>query len=384
MALVTTPKSSSGSNRRSFVTVSQKKPSPTVAVQVRRAVSALPGCIERVATSMGACYNPMPVQARINLHADEFSIRAYLGTYLPRTVFEFITIGSDILAHPTMRRAIPTNRPLRILDLGSGTGGAWMGMVTALQKNGFRQAVNVYAVDGNNLALSKQRAFASAMTTEMGIEIRLTTHHCELSTDAEAFANDLYNVLKGLDMKYDFVLVSKHLSEFYCSSGQRAHGIVFEALQLLQPALLSTGYLVMLDLTTRIDEVGEYFPNILARELGGYLDQCPNGMHPVLPIPCAVSAQRVCAGKHGKCFSQRELTFFHSIGRSHGAAEATTRVAYRVLAQCDHARNITAGYSRNSAYQVNARQKGLSCHHGQIVSHPNAVNGYVPLINCTK
>jgi hypothetical protein len=259
-----------------------------------------------------------------------------------------------------------------------------MGMVTALQKNGFTQPVSVYAVDGNKLALSKQRSFAGAMAADMGLEISLTTKHCELSTNADAFATDLYNVLKGLNMKYDFVLVSKHLSEFYCSSGLKANGIVFEALQLLQPALLPTGYLVMLDLTTRIDEVGEYFPNILARELGGYLDQHPSGMHPVLPMPCAVSAQRGCAGKQGKCFSQRELTFFHGIGRSNGAAEATTKVTYRVLAQCDHARKITGRYSGSLAYQVNARQESLSCHRGQIVSHLNAVNGYVPLINCMK
>lgn len=384
MAFIINNKVSNGASSRGLPTAGLR--SPRVAIKLRRSASAsdLPRCIEQVARAMGALHNPTRELARMNLRADDFSVKSYLGTYLPRTVFEFKTIGTDMLSHPPIRQALPVNRPLRILDLGSGTGGAWMGMVTALHNHGFKQPVLVDAVDGNTLALSKQSAFDKAIGADTGMNIKLTTTHCELGTGVGAFVNDLLALLQRLDTRYDFVLVSKHLSEFYCAAGHAAHGIVYESLRLLEPALTPNGYLVLLDLTTRIDDVSEFFPNLMARELGQFLDEHPQGMRPVLPVPCAVNARGGCAGDRGRCFTQRELHFCHGMGPGEGVRHESTKVVYRVLAPQAHARSITAGYSCDMAYQVNAQKVDQVCHRGQIVSPMRGVNGYLPLVDCTK
>lgn len=347
----------------------------------RRSTSHLPACIERVARQLGAIYNPDSVKARYNLHADEQSVKSYLGTYLPRTVFEFMTIGHDILSQTNMLKAVPAHRPLRILDLGSGTGGAWMGLASALFANGCTQALHIDAVDGNRLALAKQAPFARAMATEAGTPIQLVTTHCQLGSDATGFAHDLVNVLERLDKQYDFVLVSKHLSEFYCAAGPAAHGVVRQALHLLAPALTSKGFLVMLDLTTRIDEVKEYFPNLMARELSQYLAMHPHGMRPILPVPCAVNSVSGCDAGSGQCFTQRQMHFSHSINYRAVVRQETTKVTYRVLTHAAHARSLSAGYAHNLAYHVNAQRDDQACHRGRVIFQMRGVNGYLPLHN---
>lgn len=340
--------------------------------------SDLPACIERTARQLGAFYSPSHEQARYNLHADEHSVKAYLGTYLPRTVFEFMTIGQDMLSHPPMLKSVPTHRPLRILDLGSGTGGAWMGLASALFANNYSQPLHIDAVDGNRLALAKQAPFASAISKQAGVNIQLVTTHCTLGSDTASFAQDLVALLERLNKQYDFVLVSKHLSEFYCAAGPAAHGVVRQALHLLAPALTPQGFLVMLDVTTRIDEVGEFFPKLMARELGQYMSQDPQNLRPVLPVPCAINSANACAASTGQCFTQRQLFFSHAINRSGLVRSESTKVTYRVLTHPTNARHISAGYSGNLAYHVNAQRDDQACHRGQILSQMRGVNGYLP------
>lgn len=348
-----------------------------------QAVSDLPACIERVAREQGAISNANWLKARINLHADAFSVRCYLGTYLPRTVFEFMTLGRDMLGQATMRKTLPTHRPLRILDVGSGTGGAWMGLATALIAHGFKQGIEVDAMDGNAHALTRQPAFATAMAADAGVPISLQTICRKLGPDVAAFQQDMGAVLAQLGRQYDFVLVSKHLSELYCAAGPAAHGVVYQALNLLGGALLPTGYLVVLDMTTRIDEVGEYFPNLLARELGIYLMQHPQALQPVLPVPCAVSAQAGCAGGRGGCYTQRHLHFRHSMTSPAALRAENTKITYRVLAHRAQALNISAHYPSNLAYHVNDCRDNQVCHRGRIVSNVRGFNGFLTPIHQT-
>lgn len=357
--------------------ISQAIPRYLAKPPVDQAASDLPVCIERVAREFGAINRQNAHDARINLNANAFSVRCYLGTYLPRTVFEFMTLGRDMLGHAAMRKSLLTTRPLRILDVGSGTGGAWMGLATALIEHGFNNGIEVDAIDGNAHALSRQSAFANAMATDAGVPIRLQTICQKLGPDVTAFEHDLGGVLAQLGRQYDFVLVSKHLSELYCAAGPAAHGVVYQAMNLLGEVMLPTGYLVVLDMTTRIDEVGEYFPNLLARELGIYLSQRPQALQPVLPVPCAVSAQAGCAGGQGGCYTQRHLHFRHSMTSAAALRSEHTKVTYRVLTHRAQAANIAAGYPSNLAYHVNDRHDNQVCHRGRIVWNQRGFNGFL-------
>ena len=175
--------------------------------------SDIPQFIEQTARRLGARYAPNHDAARSNLYADESSVKTYLGTYFPRTVFEFQTIAGEMLDHPKIRRSLNKERPLRVLDVGSGTGGAWIGLAMALNRAQVSAGLSVEALDGNALALSVQKSFAQAITAATGMSIDLNTHQVTLGTTRGAFAADLSTALSALAGKFDVVLVSKHLSD---------------------------------------------------------------------------------------------------------------------------------------------------------------------------
>jgi hypothetical protein len=72
------------------------------------------------------------------------------------------------------------------------------------------------------------------------------------------------------------------------------------------------------------------------------------------------------------------MNFSHSINRTGAVWQETTKVTYRVFTQQAHARHLTAGYSHNLAYHVNAYRDDQACHRGRVVFQRRGVNGFLP------
>ncbi|MDD4927579.1 MAG: class I SAM-dependent methyltransferase, partial [Methylotenera sp.] len=343
--------------------IAQAIPANVLKLLTSKPKSDLPACIERVSRSFGATRHCNSSAARFNLNSDNAGVQHYMGTYMPRTIFEFMTVGNEMLAFAPIRKTLGAGRPLRILDIGSGTGGAWMGLATALFANGFRDGLEIDAVDGNPIALRKQQAFATAISEDAQCPIAVRTICRKLGPSANAFRADLSAVLSEVEGNYDFILVSKHLSELFCYVGAAAIGVVQHALNLLGNMLTPTGYVIVMDVTIRIEQMNEYFPQIFARELSQYLAQDAAVLQPVLPVPCAISAKSGCVGSTGACYTQRLMQLQHSMPMSAGVYVENTKVTYRVLARRSLAARVATNYSPDLAYHVNDSQSAQACHH---------------------
>ena len=103
---------------------------------------------ELLATLDGAAY-----VARRTLH-DVRGIR--MAKRAIRTAFEVQTISAELLENHRFARYLPKDRALRILDLGSGTGGAWMGFIYGLCRAAGVREIHIHTIDGNPTALAKQ------------------------------------------------------------------------------------------------------------------------------------------------------------------------------------------------------------------------------------
>lgn len=66
----------------------------------------VPACIEQTAGQLGARFERMPQQVTQNLDAGPAQVRTYLGTYMPRTVVEFQTIGQELLTLAAVREGL--------------------------------------------------------------------------------------------------------------------------------------------------------------------------------------------------------------------------------------------------------------------------------------
>lgn len=338
----------------------------------------LPACIEQVVRELGGRFERTPHSVTCNVDADAAQVRNYLGTYLPRTVHEFLTIGQELLALPDVARSVPRQRPVRVLDLGSGTGGAWMGLAYALRRTLGVHRVNVVACDGNTHALAVQGAFAKAIARDTAMEIGLVRHQARLGLSQTAFRRTLADALDKIEGQFDFILISKHLSEFYQAQGKAAQPLIGAALDLLSSRLTSTGYLMLLDVTQKTGEGTEFFPVQMARELAQYLQDRPQGLRPILPVPCALHMRNACVGST-TCFTQRELGVPLTDAYSGAVKRVATKVSYRVLTPALHAQRISAGFRRDVGYRVNAQTQNRACVGGNITNWASGLDGFVPL-----
>lgn len=302
-------------------------------------------------------------------------IRTYLGTYMPRTVVEFQTIGQELLAMAAVRESLPRDRTLRVLDIGSGTGGAWMGWAYAMRQVLGVQQVEVVATDGNADALGLQAAFLRPIAKDAGLGIRWVREQQRLGLSYMGFMDDLCELLRKVQGQFDFILVSKHLSEFYQAGGLAAQPIVAAALHLLSQRLHATGSLVLLDVTQKTGEGTEFFPVRLAREVAHYLQAEPQGMRPILPIPCALHALAGCAAERS-CFTQREFPI-EITNPDTGTLECVnSKVTYRVFAHAQQAQRVSRSFAQRDAYRVNDQNRDSACVDGVIVSVRRSKNGF--------
>ena len=337
-----------------------------------------PACIEQTAQALGARFERIPQQVTRNVDADMAQIRTYLGTYLPRTVVEFQTIGQELLSMAAVRDSLPRGRTLRVLDIGSGTGGAWMGWAYAMRQALGVQQVEVVATDGNADALGLQAAFLRPIAKDAGLGIRWVREQQRLGQSYAAFMEDLCALLRKVQGQFDFILVSKHLSEFYQAGGRAAQPIVAAALHLLSQRLNATGSLVLLDVTQKTGDGTEFFAVRLAREVAQYLQAEPQGLRPILPVPCALHALAGCAAEHG-CFTQREFPI-EIANPETGALECVnSKVTYRVFAHAPLAQRVSRSFAQRAAYRVNDQNRNDACVDGAIVSVRRSKNGFKPV-----
>lgn len=339
--------------------------------------SDIPDYIENVARRLGARYARNHEEVMLNLDADRGRILAYLGTYFPRTVYEFQTITREMLDQAQIRKTLTKSRAIRVLDLGSGTGGAWIGLASTMATAGIASGLSVDAIDGNSKALSVQAMFATAIADATGMSVQLTTHEATLGLTRSSFGSDLKTALSALHGKYDVVLVSKHLSEFYHRNCRNASGIIQDSLRILSNILTPEGFLIILDVTTSVRGDGEFFPVTMSHEMRDYIVATPDGLKPILPIPCAQHMGSGC-DSNGGCYTQRKLEFRHDMTGSGYCGTEQTKVAYRVFTPALQSRRIAAPYPVNVSYRVNANKPFEACQFGRIVNAPGSSNGFVP------
>ncbi len=206
---------------------------------------------------------------------------------------------------------------------------------------------------------------------ETGISISLTTSHVVMGDTKAEFGRTLAELLVELGGAFDFILVSKHLSELYGTGGGNARGIVAESLKQLGDALSDCGYLVVLDVTTKVAGINGYFPVQMAREIAQFVSDETSPVKPVLPIACGKFMALGCDGLRS-CFTQTALNFHHQPTVSIPIRKTTTKVTYRVLARTAQAEQIGASFLRADTYSVNASSPSEVCKMGRIVANPNS------------
>ena len=304
----------------------------------------LPSELDDILKEMGAFYQRQPNLVRQGLDADDERNRAYLGTYLPRSVFEWGVLWSELLAHPLAQAVYRAKNTISIASFGSGTGGDLVGTLMALEDAGLKpERVLIYSFDGNPDALEKQRHLLNELVGRKAFSFALDFRCQEFiwGQGMDAFRESCGQLRPMLPEAVDLVQASKWLIEFYNRDRESATGTIGEFLRFAETLAAPTGFVGVLDLTT--SDCGRWFPEIHNGESVDYL-KAGGGLRTVSPVPCALR-QGDCPGAHG-CYTRRAFTVSSSF-----CMNDSSQVCYRVFAPMNFASNITGGY-RDIPYRV--------------------------------
>lgn len=318
----------------------------------------LPPFLDDRLAELGAVNNPQHQIVRVGLNADHVRNLAYLGTYFPRSVIESQNIVTEILSIPMVAAAFAQKDVIRILDIGSGTGGSTAGAVLAVAHAiSSKIPIEVTSLDGNEDALHKQMAVLETLAEHIQCPLLPTVTHLSFPTDLDGFVKGFSSFALAEGPRFDLILFWKHLSEYYNTSFVHANGIVRQALQIASTMLVPNGLCFVLDLTTTDNGV-EHFSMTLNREANAY-DSTPGAtMTTVLPLPCARHA-RTC--RHNSCYMQRIFVANHRLCK-----REISKVAYRVFAPNQFAATILGTFTQQPDYRVNAHRGYEACRGGAI------------------
>lgn len=282
----------------------------------------------------------------VNLNNDESANKRYIGTYFPRSLVESYFIMQDLYAHRRIKQVIDQKQNLKILDIGTGTGGNIIGLLHFLKSNNFiNKPVDIYTVEGNNNAIEFQRQFFRRFNQTF--RTNYTLHYANIVFSTQTLDNQLTQFLNRLNISFDIITSFKFVSEFYNSEYQNSAGIFHDFAKTLSQFLNQNGLFLLLDLVSGDYEHRNMRPfttQIMSDELNKYVKNPTSNLAYILPICCGFWSHE-CRTK--LCYIERQFKIEHSRSRND-----KSKVTYRVMVPKPLADLILSDIEEKEQYQM--------------------------------
>lgn len=309
----------------------------------------LPAWLDHIIFSeLGAVYNPDHFKFSYNLDHTKDDILVYLGTYFPRSYAESYIIMCDLLANEIVRSAFAAKSRISILDLGCGTGGEIFGALCALAcALGKDKVFKVVAVDGNPNATRIFERVLCRVKKETGFAIDANVGSVAIDDKADMeMLGDVVNV------GFDIVLSFKAVNEFI--QRKRFEGNAYgHFAEMLATKLSDEGLLILLDVATRDELSGVYYPVMMNKGINDFVKNNP-GFTTLLPLPCMLKE----ADCNAPCYVQQRFRVSHS-----HRGNDLSKVAYRVIGRKGFVKSLDLLAKDNShSYKINDNG-GTCCPH---------------------
>lgn len=271
---------------------------------------------------LGAEYRINPGSVELNLNNDLEKNLEYLGTYFPRSFVESYYIYDNLFGNSNIFNIYDKKETIRILDIGSGTGGSLFGLVQVLMTRFNNKKIEIISIDGNRNALELQYKIFKDLKKLIDFKdntLDLKTYIINLSSKNDI---ELYLDKIGLDDKIDIMQSFKVINEFYRSDYKKNKGMYAELLNLGKRWLKESGILCIADVTNKINN-GQYASILFNEEVKKCM--CSMGEEDlvyILPKDCAFN-YRSCT-KEENCFTKR--TFNVNFGDNYDVSKINYKV----------------------------------------------------------
>lgn len=288
--------------------------------------------LERVLfKDMKATYCQKNDEARYNADTSEKEVPEYLGTYFPRSWAEHHLIWRNLMQFAEISAAFKDKDLIRILDIGSGTGGHLFAVIECLKRCCKRSRINFLAIDANDLALEKQ-AYIYKKLLFNGVSSDFQNKKFELC--AKEFENQLTAICKEQDKKFDIILTSKFLSEIcsYAEKQQKDCAGFFKAfLSVAEKFLAENGIISLVDVN--IPAKGKFIAEYMREEINEVME---NNANLAIIMPSHCGKYRANCKNNDRCYMTIPIDVMHHIQ----PRTDITKICFRVFAHKNFANQI--------------------------------------------
>ena len=281
-------------------------------VSFRKSKTILPHWLDKkIFNDHQAIYAPEHERYEYNLDLNEKELKVYLGTYFPRSYAEMFCIVDNLLQNKCLKETLKQDK-ISVLDCGCGTGGEILGLITAIGRHLPHAKINITAIDGNDGALVILKDLVESNPNKK-VQVELSTLSRTLNT-----IEDMEKLVFG-KKNYNFVLCDKMVCELISKEVLPTNAYAIMA-KKLATYLHENGLLIMLDVTTKDERSGYFYPQLMNNAINDYVSK-NRTIETLLPLSCACYD-----GCSALCFMQQTFSVSHS-----HKSDDESRVCYRVL-----------------------------------------------------
>jgi len=265
----------------------------------------------------GAKYQPDFKRYTYNKDLDEEELLTYLGTYFPRSYCESFCIFNDVFSNEDYERRIQESENITILDIGCGSGGEIIGLLEILeQRIPQNLPLDIYTFDGNAQVQDILMDLIGQFQKETN-----SPRQIQIYTNITDFINEATFAITAKEietMHFDFIMCNKMCNELI--SKHHITDAYYNICQYFAPLLSKNGVLCLLDVTTRDEKSGCFYPMLLNQQVNRFTKN-NSEFSTVMPLSCANHSD--C---NNLCFTERKYYVTHSMKE-----KDLSKVAFRLI-----------------------------------------------------
>jgi SAM-dependent methyltransferase len=298
-----------------------------------------------------AKYEPDFRKFDYNLEHSTYDLLIYLGTYFPRSYAESFCIFDDIFSNETFNKEIRSKDELNILDIGCGTGGNLIGLLTAIKKHfSCVSTINVYAIDGNPDALK----ILESILNHFSFNYKFKINHTIFAETFKAVDEISETISRIQCESFDFIMSFKTMVEIISKGNGRTNNSYLRWLNLVSDLLISNGLALIADVTTKTD-CSDYLPLLLNEQSRIFAKSKPE--YKILSPRSCNCYSNLCTNS---CFSQHEFSVSHS-----NKINDVSRIAYKIIGRSNFVDKVLIGRKKGK-FIINWKQYNTGLLNGSI------------------
>jgi SAM-dependent methyltransferase len=263
----------------------------------------LPNWLDKcIFDNLHAKYEPNYEKFDYNLEHSNEELLIYLGTYFPRSFAEAFCIYEDLFSNKVVNHNIKSKGEVNILDIGCGTGGNLLGLLTAINKHFTSNLIiNVWAIDGNLDALKIFENIIHQFDHNYSIIINYT-----LINETFNDINDISVALQTITCRsFDFIMSFKTIVEIVSRGKGLNNNSYLEWFNIVCELLNPSGLVLIADVTTKT-KYSDYLPLLLNEQARAFIKNNP--LFKILsPLSCSTYSN-IC---NNNCFYKHEFYVSH-------------------------------------------------------------------------